>query len=73
MKFKSNWQGMCPCCNSPYFEYGLVELVGDMCYFPWKCIKCGKTGKEWYNMEFAGHNVNTEDGEIEITHDMLEV
>ena len=73
MKFKSNWQGMCPYCNSRDLDYGSIEFEDDMCYFPWECCGCGKTGEEWYSMEFAGHNVNTEDGNIEITDDMVGV
>jgi predicted nucleic-acid-binding Zn-ribbon protein len=71
MKFKSNEMGRCPFCNSQYFEYGAIEFESDLCYFPWKCMKCGHTGEEWYSMEFVGHNVNTEDGNVEITYDMI--
>lgn len=73
MKFKSNEMGHCPYCYSNYLDYGSVEFENDMCYFPWQCNSCGRTGEEWYSMEFTGHNVNTEDGNIEITDDMLEV
>lgn len=71
MKFKSNEMGHCPYCYSNYLDYGSVEFEDNMCYFPWQCYGCGRTGEEWYSMEFAGHNVNTEDGNIEITSDMI--
>ena len=73
MKFKSNEMGHCPYCYSNYLDYGSVEFEDNMCYFPWQCYSCGKTGEEWYSMEFAGHNINTEDGNIEITNDMVGV
>ena len=73
MKLKSNEMGHCPYCDSDCLDYGSVEFEDNMYYFPWKCCSCEKTGEEWYSMEFTGHNVNTEDGNIEITDDMVEV
>lgn len=72
MKFKSNKLGHCPFCDSTDLEYGTIQLEHTMCWYEWSCNKCDNTGEEWYTVEFAGHNVNTEDGNIEITDDMLE-
>lgn len=71
MKFKSNEMGHCPYCYSDYLDYGSCQFEGDMCYFPWQCYGCGRTGEEWYSMKFTGHNVITDDGIIEITNDMI--
>ena len=71
MKFKSNEMGFCPYCNNRDLVYGSVAYEDNMCYFPWICDKCGHQGEEWYTMQFAGHNVNTNEGNIEITYDMI--
>lgn len=58
-----NKQGFCPKCSGGNLDYGTIEVVDGMCYYPYKCADCGQEGEEWYSMEFAGHNVITEDGE----------
>lgn len=63
MKYK-NEQGKCPKCRSDNLEYGAISLEGDMAYYPYTCKDCGQQGEEWYKLEFAGHNVYDEDGEI---------
>ena len=73
MKFKSNEMGRCPFCNDYNLEYGSVEFDSNMQYFPWKCKSCGRTGEEWYTMEFSGHNIINDNGEnIEIWYNMVE-
>lgn len=73
MIVKSNECGICPFCNKIALNYGVMELMDNMCYYPWTCENCGHRGEEWYEMSFAGHNVVDEDGdEIEITEDMIE-
>ena len=57
MEFKSNWQGRCPFCDSENLMYGTVEFEGDCIYFPWTCYDCEHEGKEWYNIDFIGHDV----------------
>ena len=52
-----NTQGKCPRCRGMHLNYEAIELTGDMCYYPYTCEDCGQQGEEWYNMEFAGHNV----------------
>lgn len=66
--FVSNKQGFCPVCNEQDLEYGSAEFEGDnMLYFPWECKSCGADGEEWYSMSFEGHNVNTDEGSVEVT------
>jgi C4-type Zn-finger protein len=65
-QFKSNKQGECPVCGKQDLDYGAAEFEGDMMYFPWTCNQCKAQGEEWYSMEFTGHNVNTEEGNIEV-------
>lgn len=36
----------------------------EMCYYPYKCEECGQEGEERYRLDFQGHNVITDDGEI---------
>ena len=61
----TNRQGECPRCHSYNLEYQAIEIEGDgMCYYPYKCEDCGQEGEEWYSMEFSGHNVYTEDGDM---------
>ena len=45
-------------------EYGAIQLEGESAYFPYKCNNCGLEGEEWYSMEFIGHNVYDESGEL---------
>lgn len=47
-----NEQGCCP------------KYEDSMCCYPYKCEDCGQEGEEWYRLEFVGHNVITEDGDI---------
>lgn len=56
MKYLSNEQGKCPYCNHEDLEYGAAEFEGDMLYYPWTCEHCGRTGEEWYDLNFVGHN-----------------
>ena len=59
-----NEQDRCPKCGSYDLDYQAIKYGDGMCYYPYKCKKCGQEGEEWYSMEFAGHNVITEDGDI---------
>lgn len=60
-----NKQGFCPKCGSYNLDYEVMELQDDMmCYYPYKCEECGLQGGEWYKMEFAGHNIYDENGEL---------
>lgn len=61
----TNEQGFCPKCHSYNLDYGTLDLEDDgMCHFPYKCKDCGQQGEEWYRLEFQGHNVYTEDGDV---------
>ena len=59
-----NEQGYCPKCHGYNLDYQPVEMEDTMCYYRYKCEDCGQEGEEWYNMEFAGHNIYTEDGDV---------
>lgn len=59
-----NEQGRCPKCGEFSLDYGSVEFRDNMCYFPYKCSNCKQEGEEWYSLDFQGHNIYTEDGEV---------
>ena len=59
-----NQQGVCPKCQGYNLDYQPIGFTDTMCYYRYKCEDCGQEGEEWYNMEFAGHNVYTEDGDM---------
>ena len=50
-------QGVCPFCHKSNLAYGTAEFEDDMLMFPWECNNCGKTGEEWYDLKFIGHDV----------------
>jgi len=48
--------GKCPNCDSDDLDYGSLELEsinGEAVYYEFTCNKCGKSGKEWYNLEYT--------------------
>jgi len=50
-------QGVCPNCGNNDLEYGGSDFEGDgVCYY-WSCEECESTGREWYSLEFTGHNI----------------
>ena len=59
-----NRQGVCPKCGSYNLDYKAIRFEGQMCYYPYECMDCKQEGEEWYSMEFSGHNIYTEDGEL---------
>ena len=60
-----NEQGFCPKCGSYNLDYHAMEFEDDgMCYYPYKCKDCGQEGEEWYKLDFQGHNVYDENGEL---------
>ena len=60
----ANRQGECPKCHSTRLNYGAIRHFDDASYFPYKCKDCGQEGEEWYDLQFIGHNIYTEDGEV---------
>lgn len=62
-KYK-NEQGVCPKCGSHNLEYDVISIECEACFYPYTCNDCGQEGEEWYSMEFTGHNVYDENGEI---------
>lgn len=59
-----NEQGCCPKCGGFNLDYQPMKYEDSMCYYTYKCEDCGQVGEEWYRLEFAGHNVITEDGDV---------
>ena len=59
-----NEVGVCANCKGQDLEYGSIELVENHCYFPYECNNCGLKGEEWYSMQFIGHNVYNENGDL---------
>ena len=73
MKVKSNEVGKCPFCNSYNLDYDCVNNEDNLCYYKWQCLECKHEGEEWYSMEFIGHNVYDNNGElVEIEDNMIE-
>lgn len=62
-EYKSNEQGTCPKCNGS-LDYESARFEDTMVYFPWTCEDCGVQGEEWYSLDFQGHNVYDEEGNI---------
>jgi hypothetical protein len=50
-------QGNCPKCNGTDLDYTILEINDNMLHYPWTCNDCGTKGKEWYSLEFIGHNI----------------
>lgn len=48
-------QGECPNCGSYNLDYGVMELVDQECFYPYRCKSCGFEGKEWYALKFLEH------------------
>lgn len=65
-KYKEIEQGICPVCGSENLNYEGLEPEEEMIVYPWTCENCGATGSEWYELQFAGHNVDTKDGNQDI-------
>ena len=59
-----NRAGHCPNCKESNLDYGAVQFESNLCYFPYKCNNCGLEGEEWHLLEFAGHNIYDEDGNV---------
>ena len=59
-----NKQGYCPKCGGFTLDYQAIRYTDELCYYPYKCKDCGQEGEEWYRLEFQGHNVITEDGDV---------
>ena len=61
----TNKQGICPKCGGYNLDYQAIQYEDDgMCYYPYKCEDCKQQGEEWYRLEFQGHNIYTEDGDV---------
>ena len=51
----SNRVGECPFCGSLMLDYGALETADQDIYYPWTCSHCGASGREVYELSFAGH------------------
>lgn len=60
-----NLPGVCPKCHEIALDYEPMRREDDgMCWYPYKCEKCGLRGEEWYKLEFSGHNIYDENDNI---------
>ena len=49
--------GVCPVCKSENLSYQSIEF--DECVvYPFTCDDCGHYDREWYNLEYIGHNID---------------
>ena len=48
-------QGQCPMCGESGLDYEISEIVDDEVCYPYTCLSCGFSGKEWYSMSFSSH------------------
>ncbi len=72
MKIKSNRQGECPICNGHNIMHEHIDYGdGDYVYYPWKCEDCSAQGEEWYKLEFVGHNLYNEQGDLIVIEDNM--
>jgi len=52
----SNRIGTCPKCDvAGCLNYGVMDICGDVVYYPYTCEKCGFKGKEYYSLVFDTH------------------
>ena len=59
-----NEQGLCPKCGGGRLNYLSQDTDSNMIWYFYKCEDCGQEGEEWYRLEFQGHNIYTEDGDV---------
>jgi hypothetical protein len=51
--------GECPVCSGPGgLDYGESGLDDGVYSFKWTCERCGASGKEVYNLDFACHLID---------------
>jgi hypothetical protein len=62
--------GICPLCGGVNLTYGRLEsdILGppQQVSFWFACRGCGAEGEEWYNLEYATSEINTEAPEYAI-------
>jgi len=67
---KSNQQGSCPLCDKAALDFGMIGVDDGGVYYPWKCIECEASGKEFYHIEFSSHGqVRTKKGKEILNED----
>lgn len=60
----TNEQGLCPKRKSGNLDYFSQDTDSDMIWYCYKCKDCGQEGEEWYRLDFQGHNIYDENGEM---------
>lgn len=50
----------CPLCGAKKLDYGTLEIFDTCVEYPWECKSCGAEGKEYANLIFDGHRVETD-------------
>jgi len=46
--------GRCAECGDINIDYGVLDVAGEMAYYPYTCTKCGHEGKEYYALTYQG-------------------
>lgn len=54
-----NEPGICPLCGSGALVYGSSGINGDSYFYSWECKDCGACGKEWYDLVFSEHTIES--------------
>lgn len=59
-KEKETKEGHCPKCGSEDIDYGVLDIseFGDIIFYPIHCNDCGHDDKEYYQLEFIGHQTD---------------
>ncbi|GFH41418.1 hypothetical protein [Pseudolactococcus insecticola] len=55
---KYNEQAKCPACGSENVEYGSIEFNGEGATYEVSCEDCNINFMEWYDLVFAGNEID---------------
>lgn len=56
-------EGKCPKCGNYNLDYDPLEIEGNAVYYPWICLDCKSSGKEYYNLTFSEQELNKKGGD----------
>ena len=52
--------GTCPVCGNEDLEYGDSGIEDTSYYYRWECSGCDRSGREWHNLVFDEHIIDTD-------------
>jgi len=52
--------GTCPICGNEELEYGDSGIEDTGYYYRWDCPGCDSSGREWHNLVFDEHIIDTD-------------